>query len=196
MDEELKDSAVEGNSEQAESLEPNPKKKRSHKKHWIVLGTVAVIIIGLGIGGLVWHEQPGFCSAICHEPMDSYVSGYYSGDNSLLVTAHAEAGEECLDCHKTDLGQQISELGVYISGDYTTPLPMTKTGTREFCGECHDSEEIKTKTENYGGSKRNPHDSHYGDSIECYSCHRAHRESTMYCSECHKDITSPNGWKS
>ena len=110
MDEELKDSAVEGNSEQAESLEPNPKKKRSHKKHWIVLGTVAVIIIGLGIGGLVWHEQPGFCSAICHEPMDSYVSGYYSGDNSLLVTAHAEAGEECLDCHKTDLSLQCIAL--------------------------------------------------------------------------------------
>jgi hypothetical protein len=169
--------------------------RKSHKKLWIILGIVALVIAGVGIGGWVWHEQPSFCNAICHQPMDPYVESYYSQDSTLLVTAHAEAGDECLDCHEPAIDEQVGEVMKWISGDFKDPLPMTKTGTRAFCLVCHDSEEIKASTVNYGGSSRNPHDSHYGDALECYSCHRVHQQSTLYCNECHPDITGPSGWK-
>lgn len=172
-----------------------PRPKKSRRKLFTVLGIIAAVIIVAGIGGFIWHESPSFCNAICHDPMDPYVEGYYSGDASLLVTAHAAEGDECLDCHKPTIGEQVSELFVWISGDYKTPLPMTKIGTRDFCMECHDDAEMKAATENYNGTSRNPHDSHYGDTIECYSCHRVHRTSTMYCNECHPDISGPSGWE-
>jgi nitrate/TMAO reductase-like tetraheme cytochrome c subunit len=170
-----------------------PKKKG--KRALIVVGIVAAVLVLAGIGGVVWHESPSFCNALCHNPMDPYVEGFYSGDSMLLVTAHAEAGDECLDCHKASVGEQLTELGAYISGDFKTPLPMTKNGTRELCLSCHDAQDIKASTANYGGSSRNPHDSHYKDSLECYTCHRVHRESVMYCAECHPDISGPAGWE-
>ena len=194
MENEKKDSSDTASSVSTDEKLDQPSKKKSRKKLWTILGIVAVVVVAAGAGFWVWHEQPSFCNAICHDPMDPYVEGYFSEDSTLLVTAHAEAGDTCMSCHPTDIAQQLNELGVYISGDFTSPMAMTKNGTKEFCAECHDLEEIKTKTENYGGSMRNPHDSHYGDSLECYSCHRVHRESVMYCYECHKDIESPEGW--
>jgi hypothetical protein len=179
-----------------ENSTQKPRRKRSRKKLWITLGIIAVALVGLFAGGWTWHEQPSFCNAICHQPMDSYVEGYYSGDATLLVAAHEEAGERCLTCHEPTIGEQLAEVGTWVTGAYQDPLPMTKTGTREFCLECHDSEEIKVATVNYGGSARNPHDSHYGDALECYTCHRVHRASVMYCNECHKDISGPAGWTS
>jgi len=195
------DSVLDSTETDADSAEPDaaeeketPKKKRSKKKLLIVLGVIGVVLVALGIGGVAWHSTPGFCSTVCHSPMAPYVEGFYSGDTKLLVTAHAEEGEECLDCHKATLGEQLSEAMSWISGNFTDPLPMTKTGTRAFCLECHDSEEIKLATVNYNGTARNPHDSHYGDSLECFSCHRVHRESVMYCNSCHPDIRGPEDW--
>lgn len=50
---------------------PAPKKPR--RKGWIIAGVVAAVIIVAGAGFWVWHEQPSFCNAICHSPMDYYV---------------------------------------------------------------------------------------------------------------------------
>ncbi|MDR3052885.1 MAG: cytochrome c3 family protein [Coriobacteriales bacterium] len=169
-------------------------KKRSHTKLIVVLSVLAVVLVAGGVGGFIWHEQPTFCNALCHQPMDPYVESFYSGDNTLLVTAHADNDTECLACHVPTIAQQFSEATKWATGDFKDPLAMTKTGTREFCLACHDVDAIKTTTINYGGSARNPHDSHYGDQLECYSCHRVHRTSTLYCSECHKDISGPPGW--
>ena len=88
---------IEENNEQTEH-QTKPKRK-SKRIPLIVLTVIAVVIIGAGVGVWVWHEDPSFCNAICHDPMDPYVEGYYSGDAKLMVTAHAEAGEDCLSCH-------------------------------------------------------------------------------------------------
>lgn len=66
-------------------------KRKNKKKPAIVAGTVAVVLVLAGAGFWVWHEQPSFCNAICHSPMDNYVESYSSGDAGMLVTQHAEA---------------------------------------------------------------------------------------------------------
>lgn len=50
--------------------------KKAGKKKWpIVVGVVAVVLIAAGAGFWVWHEQPSFCAAICHTPMDASTVG-------------------------------------------------------------------------------------------------------------------------
>ena len=179
-----------------ETSEKELKPKKSKKKLLIVLGVIAVVLVSVVIGGWTWHNSPTFCNAFCHSPMDSYVEGYFSDDVTWLAATHRVAGEECLDCHKATIGEMVNEAIAWVSGNYTDPLPMTKIGTREFCLACHDYQDAIAATVNYNGSSRNPHDSHYGDSIECYSCHRGHRESVMFCNSCHPDISGPPTWTS
>ncbi|MDR3136122.1 MAG: cytochrome c3 family protein [Coriobacteriales bacterium] len=100
----------------------------------MVAAIAAVLVIAVACGGWVWHEDPSFCGAICHEPMDTYVSGYYAspgqvttdaygGDASaMLVTTHASEGVSCLQCHPPDIAQQIGELSTWLSGNYDYPL--------------------------------------------------------------------------
>ena len=49
-----------------------PAPKRAHRGA-IVGGVVAVVVVVAAIGAFVWHEQPSFCNAICHTPMDGYL---------------------------------------------------------------------------------------------------------------------------
>lgn len=87
--------------------DPAPSKKR---RRWpVVAGVVAVALVAAGAGFWVWHETPGFCNAICHSPMDPYVESYESGDESLMVTAHAQEGYACLDCHEPKIDEQVAE---------------------------------------------------------------------------------------
>ena len=44
--------------------------KRKRKKWPITVGVIAVVLVVAGAGFWVWHEQPSFCNAICHTPMD------------------------------------------------------------------------------------------------------------------------------
>jgi len=170
-----------------------PKKKKL-RILLIVLAAVVAIVGAAGIGLLAWHEDPGFCNAICHTPMDPYVEGFYSGDQTLLVTKHAENGEMCLSCHEPTIGQQIDELGVWLTKAFSDPLKPTEIGTEDFCLRCHDFEEVTASTDNYGGSKRNPHIPHSSDGLECYTCHSMHRESFLFCNYCHRDVPAPIGW--
>ena len=75
----------------------SPSSKRPVQKKWIVLGVVVAVILVAGVGFWAWHNTPGFCNAFCHSPMDAYVESYSSGDQGMLVTQHAEAGDGCLD---------------------------------------------------------------------------------------------------
>ena len=52
-----------------------PAPKRAHRGA-IVGGVVAVVVVVAAIGAFVWHEQPSFCNAICHTPMDGYLETY------------------------------------------------------------------------------------------------------------------------
>ena len=120
----------------------NAKPKSKHKKGPITVGVVAVVLVVAGAGFWVWHEQPSFCSAICHTPMDSYNETYdqdkgvegvdkygnlVTNTASMMAVSHREdAGTTCLDCHVPSLGEQISEGINWISGNYE--VVETQTG--------------------------------------------------------------------
>ena len=51
---------------------PKPKKKRNKI---IIAGVIVIAVVAAGIGMLVWHEQPSFCSTMCHLEQ-AYVDNY------------------------------------------------------------------------------------------------------------------------
>ena len=66
------------------------KTKAPKTKVWpIVLSVIFIAVIAFFTAFLHWHEEPSFCSAICHNNMAKYVDGYYSEDDALLVSKHA-----------------------------------------------------------------------------------------------------------
>jgi hypothetical protein len=184
-----------------------PKRKLS-KKTLAVLGIVVVLIGAGGVGFFFWHEQPTFCNAICHTPMDPYVESYENNVSirsyetqanvRLSVTAHKESDQDirCLTCHPATISQQIEEAYKWVTGDYEVPLPLMKYDGVELCltPECHEGvasqEDLKSLLSD---QIRNPHQSHMGD-IECSQCHRTHEQSIMLCTQCHADAPVPDGW--
>ena len=97
---------------------PAPAPKRSRRRTWTAVGIVAAVIVVAGAGFWVWHEQPSFCNAICHSPMDYYVETYDAGDPHLGITAHAADGVTCLKCHEAELTTQVSEAMAWASDNY------------------------------------------------------------------------------
>ncbi|MEG0374624.1 MAG: cytochrome c3 family protein [Raoultibacter sp.] len=207
---------------EAAASEAAPKKK---KKKWpIVVGIVAVVLVAAGAGFWVWHEQPSFCNAICHTPMDPYVENFeqqpgsagldkygneVSNVSAMLAVSHkvsAEeggAGTDCLGCHVPTMGEQITEGMNWISGAYEYPL-YERTGedlveargleADQFCLNegCHNitRQDLIEKTSDM---ERNPHVAQHGE-IACTECHKGHRASVNYCSQCHSDSEIPDGW--
>lgn len=184
-----------GNSEEASA-------KRGRKRWPIVVGVVAVAIVAAGAGFAVWHEQPGFCNAICHNPMDNYVEGYY-GDETLMVNSHAREDVTCLECHEPKMDEQIAEGLAWASGNFATDDAgnIVRTGVtadEKMCTRagCHDFDEVVAATADWAGEAGvNPHSSHQGVAIDCSNCHGAHGQSYMYCNTCH-DYEVPEGWAS
>ena len=175
--------------------EPAPSSKR--RKKWpIVVGVVAVTLVAAGAGFMVWHEQPSFCNAICHSPMDSYVESYYSGDDAHLVTAHVAQGDECLDCHVPTLDEQMAEGLKWVSGDFKDPLPAMEYED-SFClnEACHDVTRDDL-TQATADMDFNPHQNRHGD-LACSTCHSMHGASDMYCGQCHEEAAAEGrelGW--
>ena len=186
---------------------PAPAPKRSRRRTWTAVGIVAAVIVVASAGFWVWHEQPSFCNAICHSPMDYYVETYDAGGPHLGITAHAADGVTCLKCHEAELTTQVSEAMAWASDNY----PMTEDGTmlatgkqfasEEFCArpECHGGksfDEITAGLWGFAGNdeKYNPHASHQDMALECGDCHKAHENQVLVCNECH-DLTLPEGWE-
>uniref|UniRef100_A0A7C9JDC0 Histamine H3 receptor n=1 Tax=Muribaculaceae bacterium Z82 TaxID=2304548 RepID=A0A7C9JDC0_9BACT len=175
--------------------------ERRQRRRWpVVVAAVAVVLAAAGAGFWVWHEQPSFCNAVCHEPMDAYVEGYY-GDAGQMAYAHQAAGTSCLQCHEAKVDEQIHEAAVWLAGDFDTDEEghLTRVGVRSdaaMCATagCHDMEQVAAATADWGGQAgANPHDSHQGYALDCSSCHTAHGQSVMYCNTCH-DFAVPQGW--
>lgn len=181
---------------------------KKKQKAGVGLFVAVVVLVGAGAGFWVWHEQPSFCSAVCHDTMGSYVESYESSD--YLVNQHAQAGVVCLDCHEAEIATQIAELQVQLSGSYRLPLAKMKVDD-EFClrDGCHTREGIVAGTVNFiaeDGTAVNPHEITFstnysasesphevaGESIACATCHTAHRSSAemSYCYDsCHHTET-------
>ncbi len=189
-------------STQASAVAETPKKKA----HWpIVLGVIVVVVIAVLVGVLHLHEQPKFCSTICHATMQKYVDGYYSEDSSLSVAKHAQADVTCLGCHwsQAKMMDLVHEVILYVSDSFTDPLPDMRTEfvNDEFCGACHDGTTAKTKEEATSGWAIDPHNipegvsAHEGQDFSCSSCHSVHKTSTMVCATCHDGMVEvPEGW--
>lgn len=207
---------------QADKPEATPKKK-SKKKLGIVLGVIVLVLVVAFAGFWKWHETPSFCGAICHTPMDQYLVTYnqeadtagvdkwgneVENTSTMLCVSHQKEGveAECLDCHVPVLSEQIGEGFTWVSGNYTFPLDERSVDQLvearnlesgdEFCMNegCHagDRELLIKRTEDM---EFNPHRSQHGE-IPCSDCHKAHRASVFYCTQCHTEATAclPEGW--
>lgn len=128
---EERDSSREGGS--SESAEP--KSEGSRKKIGAVAGVLGAVFIIAGAGFFVWHEQPSFCNAICHMPMDPYMSTYEAEPGGaavdkwgnevedagamLSVTHRVNSAEAtCLSCHVPTMSEQITEGVAWAAGSY------------------------------------------------------------------------------
>ena len=179
------------------------RRPRKKSKKGAILAIVVGVIAVLGIGFYVWHNTPGFCSAICHEPMDPYVEGISSGNRGMLSVVHVDNKVSCLGCHEAKFTEQVSEAMAWISDDFTTTAdgmiyPTQDFASEEFCARsgCHDMAEVTAKTAGFEGNaaQYNPHSSHQDLALDCGDCHKAHSTSVLVCNDCHA-LTAPEGWE-
>jgi hypothetical protein len=208
MDEETQEKVKRLRELAAEESEASAPKKKPKKK-FIIMGSVAAVLIIAIVGGLAWHEQPSFCNAICHTPMDPYVESFDTNTSvvaaqadlttQLSVTTHKESEQnlECLDCHVPSIGEQISEGMKWVTGDYTVPLAEMEYDGEEFClrSGCH--VDINSKDDLkplLAAQERNPHNNHQSSGLDCADCHKTHEQSVMQCTQCHSDAEVPEGW--
>lgn len=205
-------------------LEPEKAPKKGRKKLGIALGVVAAVFAVAGAGMWVWHEQPSFCNAFCHDPMDPYLATYEAepvegvtdrlgntvdGSTMLAAVHRAEGETSCLDCHVPTVSQQVSEVGAWVSGSYESPLeerslseltaPSGKS-YETFClnEACHELLSVDGLGKMTSNMSRNVHDTsdapHASRVFECSECHKAHTQSVVICSQCHDDADVPEGW--
>ena len=216
MSDEIKANVPDAAAEKPAETAPKPKRKN---KGIIVLAVIAGVLAIAVVGGLVWHNQPSFCNAICHTPMDKYYETYaqepgvagfdkygneVSDTSAMLAVTHAAAGVTCLDCHEATTEQQIEEAKAWYSGNYRFPLKerrlkdlVVASGKTEdeFCLRegCHgvtrdDLVELTSE------ATVNPHLAIHGQQ-SCSNCHKAHRASTILCTQCHTaGVIMPDGW--
>lgn len=132
-----------------------PKKKKSGKKFAIV-GVIIVALIAGGAGMLIWHEQPSFCSTMCHIEqayVDNYMQeqgvegtdkyGYtVSNTNAMMAVLHrqtdATAKPEvlCVDCHVPNMMELANDGVKYMTGNYPYPRDeRTLARMKEWDGE-------------------------------------------------------------
>lgn len=165
---------------------------RKRTKRLIALG-VAAVVVAAGAGFWVWHEQPSFCNAICHTPMDPYVEDYYADDATLTSTSHRVVDVSCLDCHVPTLSEQLAEGVTWVAGGYALPLEQRQFDNA-FCmnGSCHDigQDSLARIT---AQREYNPH-SNFHEELACGTCHKSHTASVMQCAQCHSDADVPAGW--
>jgi hypothetical protein len=177
-----------------------------------VIVAVAVLLAGLASMGAVGLrdglKRPEFC-VLCHP--DPYYTSWE--DSEHLAAAHGRAAIPCQICHPRGVATAVQNIVTQISGDYRLRRMRIK---KEACFRCHahaDYAELIERTDHIGpgaGAIReapkegersanwylaqNPHRAyHYGE-VECHLCHRMHRASEDYCSECHEPATSAAEW--
>ena len=202
--------------------EAAPKKKG--KKWPIVVGVVVVVLIAAGAGFWVWHEQPSFCNAICHTPMDPYNATYdqepgtagidkwgneVANTSSMLCVSHkvstdqGGAGATCMSCHVPQISEQVTEGMNWVTGNYIYPLEeragedlVEARGLEadQFC--LNESCHNLTRDDLIKATSDMEFNPHKAQhgEIACTECHKAHRASVLYCTSCHSEAEVPEGW--
>lgn len=173
---------------------------------------VVVLLMGLASMGTVGLrdglKRPEFC-VLCHP--DPYYTSWE--DSEHLAAAHAKAAIPCQTCHPRGVVTAMGNIVTQLKGNYR--LRRMRVG-REACFQCHAHASYAELTErtNYinpdtaarveapADAERspnwqlaqNPHRAyHYGE-VDCRMCHKMHRSSEDYCSECHEPATADEGW--
>ena len=123
-----------------------PSLKRGRRKVTAVVATVAVVLVAAGAGFMVWHDSPSFCNAICHTPMDGYLTTYEStpGEaatdkwgnqvadaSSMLAPVHAQEDITCVGCHVPQMSEQVTEGLGWLTGSYS----VVQTADERFVPE-------------------------------------------------------------
>ena len=158
-----------------------------------IVGLLAgiVVLFGAAVAGMwVYHEQPEFCANLCHI-MQPYEDAWASSE--FEAHAHAQEDVACLDCHEPTIQQQLEEVQKYVTKDFKVPLRERKMPQAK-CLSCKEHDSYPALAETTADWKRNPHASHWGD-MECVLCHNQHRANVLYCTQCHNDLTLPEGWE-
>jgi hypothetical protein len=140
----------------------------------------------------LYQKDPQSC-AKCHL-IEPYVESWKNSD--FLDHKHEQSGVACLECHQVTVQQEKKHLAKFNKKAYKVPLEEREY-SNDLCFRCHGSyKEIIERTKDYKGKglSRNPHESHYGE-IDCNLCHKAHRASIDYCSQCHPPVVNKPGWK-
>lgn len=208
----------------AEDSEPAPKKKGIKKWPIVLgVILVVIIAAGVGVWtwhetpsfcGAICHTPMDNYLATYESEYGEATTDKWGNEvedsSAMLAVSHAVseedggAGAECLDCHQPIISQQISEGLSWLTGGYTYPLTersleeLTATwgvdDEEEFClnEDCHDMTRDDL-IEATSDMTRNPHVEQHG-SVSCSECHKAHRASVFYCTQCHSDCDVPDGW--
>ena len=146
-----------------------------------------------------------------------------SNTNAMMAVLHshtkATAKSEivCVDCHVPNFVELAHDGMNYVSGNYPQPRnERTAAGLmswdnkpgESFCANenCHvyllgddgnlDYAKLEAST---AGRAFNPHERHHANlALDCTSCHKGHRASTVVCTGCHQheDVQLPEGWLS
>ena len=179
--------------------------KGKGKRRWpIVVGVVAVVLVCAGIGFNAWHNQPSFCNAICHTPMDYYVDATMRARNGARQLGRRARGRgvTCLQCHEATLEAQVNEgrrgfpartasrrRQLAAAADHGRQGAMRSRGVPRMARRGGRHRELGR------AAGREPARVPPGEAIDCSNCHSVHGESNMYCNACHS-YEVPAGWAS
>lgn len=187
---------------------PKPKKKRNKP---LIVGIIAVIVIAAGVGMFIWHEQPSFCSTMCHIEQ-AYVDNYMqeqgvagrdkygnavSNTNAMMAVLHREtkatAKSEivCVDCHVPNI-MELANDGIHlVTGNY--PLPRNERNLAQMKSWDGEPGESFCANENchvylLGSDGKLSYDKlEASTKSRAFNPHEQHHEMlTLDCSDCHK----------
>lgn len=126
---------------QAESQEAAPALQKKRSKKLPIIGAIVAVLVVAGVGMMVWHESPSFCSTLCHIE-GTYVDNYMqeqgvpgidkygnkvSNTNAMMAVLHrstkATAKPEivCVDCHVPNIAELAHDGVSFVSGNYLMP---------------------------------------------------------------------------
>lgn len=147
--------------------------KQLMRKRWfVVLLTIALVVLVGGWGTLQYTLTPGFCQS-CHV-MDPYYATW-------KASAHSKVA--CVDCHyapgeKLKLSAKakaLNQVVQYLTGTYDTKFYTEIKDASCLTSGCHSVEKLPGKVM-FMGKVNFDHSAHYGKTV---------RGITLRCTSCH-----------